>query len=66
MVTNHVTKTIKNFTQVEKYLPENEITAELRKEVENLTGRLPVISYLRNPSLKQRHWLRIEALLGRR
>lgn len=25
---------------------------------------MPVISYLRNPSLKQRHWIKIENLLG--
>lgn len=26
--------------------------------------QLPTIQYLRNPSLKQRHWMKIENLLG--
>ncbi|KAK5640059.1 hypothetical protein RI129_010870 [Pyrocoelia pectoralis] len=57
-------KTIKNITQLEKGLPRNLIVPTLKDEVELMKNKLPIITYLRNPSLKQRHWLKIENVLN--
>lgn len=35
----------------------------LTDKVEDLKEKLPVIGYLRNPSLRNRHWVKIESLL---
>ncbi|KAK9722971.1 AAA+ lid domain [Popillia japonica] len=57
-------KNVKNIHQLEKGLPPNFIVPKLKEEVEKLKDKLPTIQYLRNPSLKQRHWMKIENLLG--
>ncbi|GJQ70897.1 hypothetical protein Trydic_g814 [Trypoxylus dichotomus] len=57
-------KNVKNINQLEKGLPPNLIVPKLKEEVEKLKDKLPTIQYLRNPSLKQRHWMKIENLLG--
>ncbi|KAI5730401.1 hypothetical protein M8J76_013302 [Diaphorina citri] len=50
----------------EKTLPPNNITSALKQSVENMRGKLSVISALRNPSLEERHWDQIEALLDQK
>ncbi|XP_031357040.1 dynein heavy chain 6, axonemal isoform X2 [Photinus pyralis] len=57
-------KTVKNITQLEKGLPRNLILPKLKDEVELVKNKLPTITYLRNPSLRQRHWLKIENVLN--
>jgi dynein heavy chain len=47
-----------------KSLPQNEVTPELQMHINRMKGKLPVISDLRNPALRKRHWERIEATLG--
>uniref|UniRef100_A0A1B6CU24 AAA+ ATPase domain-containing protein n=1 Tax=Clastoptera arizonana TaxID=38151 RepID=A0A1B6CU24_9HEMI len=56
-------KYMKYITQFEKGLPENLIVPKLRKKVEILKDKLPVITTLRNPNLKPRHWMEIERVL---
>ncbi|XP_037937177.1 dynein heavy chain 6, axonemal [Teleopsis dalmanni] len=60
------TKIIKNCMQYEKYLPENEIVPMLRESAEEFKTKLPVLTYLRNPNLKIRHWTIIENLLQKK
>lgn len=73
-------KNIKNITQLEKGLPKNLIVPKLKDEVElmkdkviftflnflnlKLIFKLPVITYLRNPALRNRHWLKVENILN--
>lgn len=57
-------KYLKNIAQLEKGLPANNILPKLKEEVETIKDKLPIISYLRNPHLKARHWLKIENLLN--
>ncbi|KAF5287317.1 hypothetical protein FQR65_LT02190 [Abscondita terminalis] len=60
----YTAKMVKNITQLEKGLPENLIVPKLKDDVELVKDKLPVIGYLRNPSLRQRHWLKIENVLN--
>lgn len=46
------TKTIKNCTQFEKYLPANNVLPDLKEEAESFKLKLPVIGYLRNNNFK--------------
>ncbi|RZC39366.1 dynein heavy chain 6, axonemal, partial [Asbolus verrucosus] len=57
-------KTIKNITLLEKGLPKNLIVPKLKDDVELMKTKLPVVAYLRNQSLRQRHWIRVENILG--
>lgn len=57
---------LKDINQLEKYLLSNNVVPILKDSVELIKNKLPVIGYLRNPNLKQRHWLKIESLLGYR
>ncbi|XP_076263714.1 dynein heavy chain at 16F [Rhynchophorus ferrugineus] len=57
-------KNIKNITQLEKGLPTNLIVPKLKDEVELMKDKLPVITYLRNPSMKTRHWVKVENVLN--
>lgn len=45
-------KILKNCSLIEKNLPENDIVAKLRESAESFKEKLPVIGYLRNPTLK--------------
>ncbi|XP_069668946.1 dynein axonemal heavy chain 6 isoform X3 [Periplaneta americana] len=56
-------KNVKNIHLFEKGLPPNLIVPKLDASVEMMKEKLPVITYLRNPSLKQRHWMQIERIL---
>lgn len=57
-------KTMKNVTQLEKGIPKNLIVPKLRDEVELMKDKLPIIQYLRNTALRNRHWLKIENVLN--
>lgn len=57
-------KNIKNVNQLEKGLPKNLVVPKLKEDVETMKDKLPIIAYLRNPSLRQRHWTRIETILN--
>lgn len=59
-----IAKNAKNINLLEKGLPKNLIVPKLKDEVELMKTKLPVIAYLRNPALKQRHWLKIENILN--
>lgn len=57
-------KNIKNINQLEKGLPKNLVVPKLKEDVETMKDKLPIITYLRNPSLRQRHWAKIETILN--
>lgn len=63
-VTSTTMRTIKNIVQLEKGLPDNNILPNLRRDVEMIKDKLPVLSYLRNPNLRTRHWQKIEGVLN--
>ena len=56
-------KFAKSVYQLEKGLPPNDIVPELKSKVEEMREKMPVIQDLRNPSLKARHWEKIEEIL---
>ena len=51
-----VNKYGKNVYQVEKGLPPNSLVPNLKHRVEDMRSKMPMITDLRNPSLKKRHW----------
>ncbi|KAL1023853.1 hypothetical protein UPYG_G00047240 [Umbra pygmaea] len=51
----------KHVTQLEKGLPPNSAVPHLKQQVEDMREKLPVITDLRNPCLKARHWDVLEA-----
>lgn len=57
-------RNVKNINQLEKGLPPNLIVPKLKDEVELMKDKLPVITYLRNPAMKPRHWIRVENILN--
>lgn len=65
-VTALTTRIVKNIVQMEKGLPANDIVPSLKKDVELIKHKLPILGYLRNPFLKKRHWIKIEGLLNYR
>ncbi|XP_071788570.1 dynein axonemal heavy chain 6-like isoform X3 [Asterias amurensis] len=54
----------KSVHQLEKGLPPNHVVPKLKERVEGMREKLPVITNMRNPSLKQRHWEAIESILN--
>ncbi|XP_050519336.1 dynein axonemal heavy chain 6 [Diabrotica virgifera virgifera] len=59
-----IAKNLKYIAQLEKGLPVNLIVPKFRDEVELMKDKLPVVCYLRNPALKNRHWILVENLLN--
>ncbi|XP_075229380.1 dynein heavy chain at 16F [Lycorma delicatula] len=57
-------KFMKNVNQFEKGLPENKIVPKLKSSVELMKDKLPVITTLRNPNMKPRHWMKVEEVLN--
>ncbi|XP_041356323.1 dynein heavy chain 6, axonemal-like isoform X2 [Gigantopelta aegis] len=53
----------KNVMQLEKGLPPNAVVPKLKEKVDIMRERLPVVTDLRNPTLKKRHWDMIEDIL---
>ena len=56
-------KYAKSCYQIEKGLPPNSVVPLLKQRVETMREKLPVITHLRNPCLKPRHWVEIETAL---
>ncbi|XP_052746778.1 dynein axonemal heavy chain 6 [Bicyclus anynana] len=56
----------KIFNQVDKGLPPNKIIPGCKATIDIIKEKLPVMSYLRNPALKPRHWVKIEEILHTR
>ena len=61
---SYTARNMKNIIQLEKGLPENNVLPNFKEKVEFFKDKLPMIGYLRNPNLKLRHWVKIEALLN--
>ncbi|XP_046331899.2 dynein axonemal heavy chain 6-like [Haliotis rufescens] len=63
MMTNTTLRYSKSVLQLEKGLPPNAVVPKLKERVELMRERLPVITDLRNPTLKPRHWDLIQEAL---
>ena len=50
--------------QIEKGLPPNSLLPKLKQRVEDMRAKMPMITDLRNPSLKKRHWDVIYEVIG--
>ena len=59
-----VNKYGKNVYQIEKGLPPNNLTPKLKQKVDDMRNKMGMITDLRNPSLKKRHWEVIYETLG--
>eukprot|EP00112_Aurelia_sp_Birch-Aquarium-sp1_P026161 Seg91.5 transcript_id=Seg91.5/GoldUCD/mRNA.D3Y31 product="Dynein heavy chain 6 axonemal" protein_id=Seg91.5/GoldUCD/D3Y31 len=59
-----VMKYVKDVLRLEKGLPPNGVVPILKEKVDNMRVKLPVVTDLRNPSLKQRHWDAIEHVVN--
>ena len=46
-------------------LPHNEVVPRLKERVMDFKQGMPVITSLRNPSLRQRHWDEIQRIIGK-
>ncbi|XP_041352994.1 dynein heavy chain 6, axonemal-like isoform X2 [Gigantopelta aegis] len=62
-------KNVNKFTQtvymLEKGLPHNEILPRLKEMVMKFKQGMPVITSLRNPSLRSRHWEQIQRIINK-
>jgi dynein heavy chain len=67
IVANEFTASIDKFKSTSDYVArvfqQSPLAAELKESVTEFSQLAPVIATLRTPSLKERHWKRIEALL---
>ncbi|CAL7933549.1 unnamed protein product [Xylocopa violacea] len=63
-ITAFTMRTMKNLIQLERGLPPNNIIPDLRESVELIRNKLPILGYLRNPDLRDRHWEKIESILN--
>ncbi|XP_015279206.1 PREDICTED: dynein heavy chain 6, axonemal [Gekko japonicus] len=61
---SQVSKYAKYVSQLEKGLPPNSVVPRLKEKVERMKEKLPVITDLRNPFLKPRHWAILEQVIG--
>jgi hypothetical protein len=52
--------------KIERSLLPNKVVAKIKKMVDEFKNTLPVIQNLRNKSLKERHWKKIEAEMGQK
>ncbi|KAG9342632.1 hypothetical protein JZ751_016069 [Albula glossodonta] len=59
-----VMRFVKCVTQLEKGLPPNTVVPWLKEQVEDMREKLPVITDLRNPALKARHWDMLERVVN--
>lgn len=62
-------KNVNKFTQtvfmLEKGLPHNMVVPQLKEKVMDFKQGMPVITSLRNPSLRQRHWDAIQRIINK-
>lgn len=63
-MTSLTSRNLKNIVMLEKGLTANNIVPKLKEDIETIKDKLPIIGYLRNPNLKNRHWQKIEILLN--
>ena len=63
-VSSTVNRMIKQVYTLSKSLPTNEVIPTLQVQLEKMKDKLPLITDLRNPALKARHWERIDQVLG--
>nr|XP_014352841.1 PREDICTED: dynein heavy chain 6, axonemal-like [Latimeria chalumnae] len=61
---SQVSKYAKFVSQLEKGLPPNSVVPKLKQKVETMKEKLPIISDLRNPCMKPRHWEILEETVG--
>lgn len=54
----------KTVTMTNKGLPLNKVVPKLKASVDEINPVLPIVTDLRNPCLKDRHWEKINALIG--
>ncbi|KAJ8402442.1 hypothetical protein AAFF_G00369310 [Aldrovandia affinis] len=59
-----VMRFVKSVSQLEKGMLPNTVVPRLKEEVEAMRVKLPVISDLRNPALKARHWDMLERVVN--
>ncbi|XP_053317654.1 dynein axonemal heavy chain 6 [Spea bombifrons] len=59
-----VLKYAKFVSQLEKGLPPNNVVPQLKEKVEKMKEKVPVITDLRNPFLKPRHWASLEQIIN--
>ncbi|XP_053711973.1 dynein axonemal heavy chain 6-like isoform X3 [Synchiropus splendidus] len=64
-LTSQVNKYTKYLVQLEKGLPRNNVVPILKEKVDAMKQRLPLIIDLRNPCMKQDHWLALETVVGK-
>ncbi|XP_059580544.1 dynein axonemal heavy chain 6 isoform X2 [Alligator mississippiensis] len=64
LLNSQVSKYAKFVNQLEKGLPPNNIVPRLKEKVENMKDKVPVITDLRNPFLKPRHWTLLEQVVN--
>ncbi|KAM6471116.1 dynein axonemal heavy chain 6 [Liasis olivaceus] len=64
LLNGQVAKYTKFVNQLEKGLPPNNVVPQLKEKVEKMKEKLPVITDLRNPFLKPRHWAILEQIVG--
>ncbi|XP_077201567.1 dynein axonemal heavy chain 6 isoform X2 [Paroedura picta] len=64
LLNSQVSKYAKYVSQLEKGLPPNSVVPRLKEKVERMKEKLPVITDLRNPFLKPRHWALLEQVIG--
>ncbi|XP_025054886.1 dynein heavy chain 6, axonemal [Alligator sinensis] len=64
LLNSQVSKYAKFVNQLEKGLPPNNIVPQLKEKVENMKDKVPVITDLRNPFLKPRHWTLLEQVVN--
>ncbi|KAL7841172.1 hypothetical protein SRHO_G00248630 [Serrasalmus rhombeus] len=64
LLSAQVNKYGKYVNQLEKGLPPNSVVPHLKATVDSMREKLPVISDLRNPCLKARHWEMLESIVG--
>ncbi|KAK3247052.1 hypothetical protein CYMTET_43439 [Cymbomonas tetramitiformis] len=55
----------KQVMKAERGLPSNKVVPEQKDKVEEFKGTIPVIASLRNKNLKERHWDKVEEIIGR-
>uniref|UniRef100_A0A8C2GSU6 Dynein, axonemal, heavy chain 6 n=1 Tax=Cyprinus carpio TaxID=7962 RepID=A0A8C2GSU6_CYPCA len=63
LLSRQVNKFAKYVSQLEKGLPKNNVVPCLKENVESMREKLPVITDLRNPCLKARHWEMLEDIV---
>ena len=51
---------------MERMIPPNPVVKRLKDMVTILVNTLPVIQNMRNPALKDRHWKKMEVIIGRK